>query len=248
MLDMNVMDCESTSSLKQRSFGILDILRYMNASNLDSTTVKIHQLGTLAGIIAPVLFVGVFVLEGWLRSGYNSQTMFVSELSLGPRGWIQIANFIIFALLLFAFSWRVTEMLKGGIAAKAGPLFLAAVATCCLLSGIFVTDPGTIFTAQKSLHGIIHGIFGAVVFLIMPICCFVFLRHFWNDPQWRGLRLWTLVAGIVILAAVILLTIATKVSLAQNALAEWRGLIQRAAIIPYMTWLFIFALSARRSS
>lgn len=220
----------------------------MNASNLDPATAKIHQLGTLAGIIAPALFVGVFTVEGWLRSGYNSQMMFVSELSLGPRGWIQIANFIIFALLLFVFSWRVAEMLKGGIAAKARPLLLAAVATCCLLSGIFVTDPGTIFTAQKSLHGIIHGIFGAVVFLIMPICCFVFMRRFWNDPQWRGLRFWTLGAGLVVAAAVILLTIATKATFAPSAWSEWRGLIQRAAIIPYMAWLFIFALAARRSS
>ncbi len=220
----------------------------MNASSLDPTTPKIYQFGTLAGIIAPVLFVGVFVLEGWLRSGYNSQTMFVSELSLGPRGWIQIANFIIFALLLFVFAWRTAGMLKGGVAAKTGPLLLAAVATCCLLSGIFVTDPGTIFTAQKSLHGIIHGIFGAVVFLIMPICCFMFMRRFWNDPQWQGIRFWTLGAAIVVAAAVILLTIATKVPLGQNALAEWRGFIQRAAIIPYMAWLFIFALAARRSS
>lgn len=220
----------------------------MNSSHSLPATAKTQHLATLAGIIAPALFVGVFVLEGWLRSGYNSQAMFVSELSLGPRGWIQIANFIIFALLLFAFSWRVAGILKGGVAAKAGPLLLAAVAACCLLAGIFITDPGTIFTAQKSLHGIIHGIFGAVVFLIMPICCFVFLRRFWNDPQWQGIRFWTLGAAIVVAAAVILLTIATKVPIAQNALAEWRGLIQRAAIIPYMAWLFIFAWSARRFS
>jgi hypothetical protein len=43
--------------------------------------------------------------------------------------------------------------------------------------------------------------------------------------------------------AVIILTIATKIVPAQNAFNRWLGLIQRTAIVPYMVWLFIFALT-----
>ncbi len=61
------------------------------------------QLAVWAGMIGPVLFAATFTIEGWLRPGYNPNSMFVSELSLGPRGWIQILNFIVFGVL---FLWR----------------------------------------------------------------------------------------------------------------------------------------------
>ena len=38
-------------------------------------------------MIGPALFVSIFTIEGWLRPGYSACSMFVSELSLGPRGW-----------------------------------------------------------------------------------------------------------------------------------------------------------------
>ena len=53
------------------------------------------KLAAWAGIIGPTLFLLVFTLEGWLRPGYQPQTMYVSDLSLGPRGTIQIINFIV---------------------------------------------------------------------------------------------------------------------------------------------------------
>ena len=64
-----------------------------------------------AGIAGPVLFVSIFVIEGRLRAGYDSRSMYISALSLGPRGWIQMLNFVIFGLLLLAFA--------RGIAARA---------------------------------------------------------------------------------------------------------------------------------
>jgi hypothetical protein len=54
------------------------------------------------------------------------------------------------------------------------------------------------------------------------------------------------VAGTISAAAVILLTIATKGPAAAHAFTAWRGLIQRAALIPCMCWLFVFALRLRK--
>ena len=55
-------------------------------------------------MIAPVLFVAVFTIEGSLRVGYDPISSYVSELSLGPRGWIQIANFVVFGALVLVFA------------------------------------------------------------------------------------------------------------------------------------------------
>ena len=65
---------------------------------------NIRTLASWAGMIGPTLFVAVFTLEGWLRPGYNPLSMVVSELSLGPRGWIQITNFLMLGVLFLIFA------------------------------------------------------------------------------------------------------------------------------------------------
>jgi hypothetical protein len=50
--------------------------------------------------IGSALFVGVFTIDGYFRPGYDQFREYVSALSIGPRGWIQIANFVVVGLLL----------------------------------------------------------------------------------------------------------------------------------------------------
>lgn len=195
-----------------------------------------------AGMIGSALFVMIFTIEGWIRHGYDPFSMFISELSLGTRGGIQITNFLVFGSLLMAFTvGAVFPAFKEKKASKTGPVLLAIIAAGYFFSGIFVTDPGTIFAGQKSGHGIIHGIFGGVVFTLMPISCFVFWRHFRSVPGWRSLRGWTLLAGIIIAAAVVVQTLTTKLPAMQPVFSKWFGLVQRLVIIPFMAWLFAFS-------
>ena len=62
-----------------------------------------RRLAGLAGVLGPSLFVVTFTVEGWFRPGYRATEMFISALSLGASGWIQIVNFIVLgtAFLLF---------------------------------------------------------------------------------------------------------------------------------------------------
>jgi hypothetical protein len=203
------------------------------------------KISIWAGMIGPVLFVAVFTLEGWLRSGYNSLGMYVSELSIGPRGWIQIANFIIFGCLFLIFTRAVASEFKDGKASKAGPILLTIIAFCFLISGPFVTDPGTIFTYQMSWHGILHGIFGAIVFSLAPISCFIFYRRFREDPKWQSLSKWTITACIIIVIAVVLMKIG---EIPPSILNSNVGLIQRIALVTYLGWIFTFALVLYRKN
>jgi hypothetical protein len=200
------------------------------------------QLTALAGMLGAFLFVATFTLEGWLRPGYQPLATYVSALSLGPRGGIQIANFIIFGMLLFIFTRGVAAEFPSGKAARNGLILLTIVAFCYFFSGPFIMDPtGTPFN-QVTIHGTIHGILGAIAFMLMPISCFVYLRAFNQDPNWRSMRGWTLALGTISVIALILLTIASKFPQMQNIFADWLGLIQRALIVPFMIWVFLFAL------
>jgi hypothetical membrane protein len=128
---------------------------------------------TLSGIIAPVIFVLVFTIEGYYRPNYSWVRNFISELSIGDRGWIQITNFLVFGGLIFIFGLGMYREFQKRNILFSGPTILIIIAGSYFISGLFITDPGTVFTKQKSVHGIIHGVFGAIVFTLMPICCFV---------------------------------------------------------------------------
>jgi hypothetical protein len=125
------------------------------------TGVK-RTIPAIAGIIGPALFVTSFTVFGFFHQDYDAVSMYVSALSLGPSGWIQAANFMVFGLLSGLFAALVASIFSSGRASRAGPIILSLSALCFFLSGPFVMDPmGTAQTAA-SLHGTVHGILGAV--------------------------------------------------------------------------------------
>jgi len=207
-----------------------------------------RQLAAWAGMIGPALFVATFTLEGWLRRGYESLGMFVSELALGPRGWIQGVNFLVFGVLFLGFTRGVAAEFQAGKASRIGPILLAIIGISLFASGIFVTDPVPTPPDQMSWHGKLHtNLFGALVFSLSPVSCFVFLRRFHEDPKWRSLQWWTLAAGVITAAVVVVMSIGlAQPPAGPSAFYEWRGLIQRIFIVTYLSWIFTFALRLPR--
>jgi len=198
-----------------------------------------------AGMIGSALFVTVFTLEGWLRPGYDWRSTFISELSIGPRGWIQILNFIVLGILFLFFTRGVAAEFQEGKASKWGPILLAVIGFSFLVSGPLVTDVANTPRDQMSLHGIFHGVFGALVFSLSPISCFVFWRRFREDVNWQHLQGWTLIAGIITTVALIIFTASAKQPIQPNVFTPWNGLIQRMVIVPYLIWIFTFAFALR---
>ena len=217
----------------------------MNSFGVSSPGGRIPiRLAALAGMAAPILFVSVFTAEGALRPGYQPVCMFVSELSLGSRGWVQIGSFVVTGLLVLLFSSGVAARCIGGRAASAGQATLKIIGFSLVASGPFVTDPSALFN-QTSLHGLVHGIFGALVFSLAPVCCFVYFGPFRRDPTWKSLAPWTAVAGVVLALGIVVLKLS---QLPHGGLYPWKGWIQRAFLIVFMGWLFVFAARLYRVS
>jgi hypothetical membrane protein len=208
-----------------------------------NTTPDLRTIAALAGMIAPVLFVAVFTIEGCLRPAYSPLTRYVSELSLGPRGWVQITNFLLTGFLLLLFAIGVRAEFTEGAASRLGPLLLLVSALSLLFSGPFVLDPASIPRDHWSWHGTLHQLIGALGFFTMaPVICFIFWRRFREAKQWQSLSLWTMAAILVIVVALILWRMVPMPLDAPNSFTPYAGLIQRTAIIAYMAWIFIFAL------
>jgi hypothetical membrane protein len=198
--------------------------------------VDIRKLGAVAGLIGSVAFIAIFTIEGWLRPGYDAQRMFVSELALGPRGFVQILNFVAcgFATILFARGMRAEFP-----AAPAATRLLDVVGVGLIGVGLFVMDPLGTPVGRLSWHHHLHGVFGAPFFYGAPIACFLFARHFREAPRWRPLAGYTLATGVVTVVAAIALPLVVVPEWPTRP--PWGGIIQRTHHIPYFIWQAIVA-------
>jgi hypothetical protein len=150
--------------------------------------MDVRRIASLAALIGPATSVAVFLWEGWFRPGYDPFSNYVSALSLGPRNFVQVANFLFFGTCVLCFTRGVAAAMPSGPASRSGPMLLAIIALGYPLSGPFVMDPPGTPPCAVSWHGIAHGVLGAIVFTLMPVVCFVFLRRFARDAVWRRLR------------------------------------------------------------
>ena len=201
-----------------------------------------QRLSRWAGVIAPPLFVLTFTLEGWLRPGYDPRAMYISALSLGPRGWVQIANFLQLGFLLLIFTRALPDAFANQKAARRSAVLLTILALLFLLSGPFVMDPDGTPPDRMSVHGLIHGLAGGIVFLLMPVTIWVFLPALRVRAPKSALAHWTLTLGLFDALAVLFFTVASKSPQLQIVFTGWFGLIQRAALVPFMAWLFLLAI------
>jgi len=208
-----------------------------------------RRWGGIAGLIGPSLFVAIFLIEGWLRPGYNPTQMFVSELALGARGWIQITNFLVYGVLLLLFARGLATEFASGPGLRGGPLLLALNGLRTIGVGLFVTDPAAASLAALSGHALLHLLLALSAFVLWPLTCVVFYRRLRVEPAWRPLAGWTLCAAAVIAGASLLLIAGAMLPAALPTLLSARmGLIQRSSIITFAVWQFAVAWQLLRRS
>jgi Protein of unknown function (DUF998) len=158
-----------------------------------------------AGMIGPALFAiivvvltvaqyGFMVDLGWDPIG-TSDVPWPSGLALGPWGWLQVVNFILFGVALMDFAVG----LHRGVAARVrgsviGPVLLVVAAVALVLAA-FKTDP-SLAGGPQSWHGLVHGL--AFLLLVLSLLSLLFL--WWRlrrDPLWRGYDLYTIITTVL---------------------------------------------------
>ena len=75
-----------------------------------------------AGVVAPLLFTGVYLILGATRPGYEPLRHQVSLLSLGDGGWVQVTSFLVNGALLIVFAIALRARLGARSARRSGAL------------------------------------------------------------------------------------------------------------------------------
>ncbi len=195
----------------------------------------------LVGAVGPALFVLVFLIEGWARPGYSPSADYVSALSLGPRGWVQIVSFLVCGVgvqLLAYATWKTY-----GRPGRLASILLAVIGFGLFWSGPFLMDPAGTPLAVQSGHGLVHGILGGAVFVLMPVVPFSLLGRLREQRT-----AWSLTLGLAGATAVadIVFIVVTKTPDLVTATAPYAGLIQRLVLIPFMAWLVVLGVVLSR--
>lgn len=179
---------------------------------------------------ASVLFVAVLLVDGALRRGYDPTYHTGSELSLGERGWIQRANFFLMGAGAFAFSVGVQRALDTTI----GAVLLGVFAFGLVVAGVFPPDPVRGYPpgapidreADLSWQAQVHDVSGPIMFLALLGACAVLVGQL--QDGWRLYTTLTAIAGFV-------MTVWTAVAYRRDAATL--GLVQRALIVIYWSWI-----------
>jgi hypothetical protein len=155
------------------------------------------------GGIGALLFIAAYLIEGVTRPGYGAWQQPISALSLGPGGWVQQANFVVFGILLAlsAVGWyRVLTPLRGAIWFPP----LQGISGLCLMgAGVFSMDPFPGYppgAAQptSTQHGTLHSIFAWALILSLALGRFTVGNVLMRLPRWRGWAVYSYLTGVLI--------------------------------------------------
>ena len=206
-----------------------------------------RTLAAIAGTVGPVQFFLVLLLEGAARPGYRPLRDTISELSLGPRGWIQTANFLVFGLLFIVFARGVKASVNDSRATRLGAILLLVIGVGVLGCGLFRAEPWP--PSSMSLAGVLHLLCAIVlVFALLPVATGVMARAFSTDAHWRSLGRMTRLTSFLTLALLVgglaLMSTPGQPPRIGNVYA---GLIQRIDVAVFLAWQIAVARRIARS-
>ena len=115
-------------------------------------------------------FIVVFLIEEALRNRYDLLQDAVSAPAIGPRGWVQQANFIVTGALMFAYAFGLSSALRAYGGSFWAPVLVGIYALGLIGAGIFVTDrPGlrdrSAERRKRHVRGILHDVCSLFAFI-----------------------------------------------------------------------------------
>jgi len=150
------------------------------------------RIPLLCGAVAGPLFVFVVLIQSYTVPGFDPRLDHLSLLSLGPSGFVQIANFVSCGILNLVYALGLWRLLHGGPSGTFAPIFIAIYGVGLVTVGVFTTDPargfppGSVTPAGPSWHGAIHALIAIPVFVGDAAALAVMARYFFSrhEPRW----------------------------------------------------------------
>jgi hypothetical protein len=196
----------------------------------------------VAGLLAPMVFIGLVILQGALQPDYSHTAMPISALAAWPLGYIQKLNFYVFALLMAVnavdLHLRIGNSPRGWI----GPALLLLSCIGVFVAAVFSWEQrdGTFIEPAGHVVGAVMTFLGAGIGLV------ALSRRMKRDANWVGFSAYTMASG----AAMLILFVGfAALAVSPGApLHPWAGAMQRIIVAVWFTCTIVLALNLRRVS
>lgn len=191
----------------------------------------------IAGIVGPILFITLVIIQGILQPDYSHIAMPISALEAWPAGWMQRLNFFMFGTVMAAFTIGVHHSIPPTRFGIVGIVLLLASCVGIVMAGVFPWINVNGVPTETPAH-----VVGAVLtFLCASIGLSILSRRMATDPEWRDLSSYVLATGIVML--VLFIVLGGFAIDAGTPLHAWAGLLQRVVVV---IWIACTIVIARR--
>ena len=219
----------------------------MATSNRTAAHSPLTRALLRCGVLAGPLFVAVFVMEGTKRRDYSPMQQPVSALALGPRGFVQTANFVVVGTLYVAGSRGLSRAGSGN--GRLVPALIGGAGVGLLAAARFPTDPVPGYPPgsdssppHQTTTGMLHNLASVPVFLGVSASAALSAVK----ATRRGEHAWaaySAASGATMLAT----TVAAGAGFGQSPqVVGVAGLFQRISIVSGFSWVSIACARALR--
>jgi len=194
----------------------------------------------LLGIIWPVFFISVVIVQGILQPDYSHIAMPISALAAWPYGWMQNLNFFVAGTLSAAFTIGVHHAIRPTRRGVVGIVLLLASSAGFVLDGFFPW----INVNGVPTEPLPHALAAVLTFLCASTGLIVLSRRMTADTRWQGLSAYVLSTGIVML--ILFVVVGFFAVDAGTPLHSWAGLLQRVLAAVWIACGFVIASRVMR--
>ncbi|NMO56951.1 DUF998 domain-containing protein [Actinoplanes sp. TBRC 11911] len=204
------------------------------------------------GAIAAVQMVVFVTVVGDLRPGYDADRNWVSQLSLGPGGWLASVNFAVCGILVVLCGLGLGAARTPGRAATWAVRLVVCSGSCLVGIAVVPTDPGIGYPpdvpAADTLVGLLHKIISVALGGAGIAAAVLLGRYLGSWARAAGLAVATVMAAAFVTGSVLVLLDAGGVLPGAPS-----GLLERVALYAGLGWtgtvaVVLLARGARTTS
>ena len=189
----------------------------------------------LAGIIGPIWFTTLVIIQGVLLADYSHVRLPISALAAWPTGWMQNINFFVFGSLTMVYAFGLHCGVQRTRQGSIGFALLLLSGLGILLAGVF---PWRMVNGVPTDNAP-HAVASIIAFTSLAVGFIVFSRRMIADPRWRDLATYTMFTGVIVLVLFVVLGV---FAIDDGApLHPWAGLIQRIVCAVWFANMIVLA-------
>lgn len=162
------------------------------------TDTAVRRLA-LVGLVGPVVWWLLVVVNGAITPGYSHVSDFISTLGAvgAPYAAVQVVNFAVFGGAILALAIGLHARFDAGRRPRLGTVLLGLFGVGVVLAGVFPEHPA----APESTTNLLHNLTSTIAFVAGILGVALLTRRLGTDDRWPSYR-----SELVVTVAVVLVT------------------------------------------